>query len=138
MNCYNLKYSRPVSNLTYLSKIIERAVAFDLNKYLFHNYFNEKRYSALKTEISLVQVKICILILIEQAYQVLYIILDLFDVFDRVANNTPFSRLKGTCILSDLVLEVFQLYLEQNAQKVSIWCTSVQVLLLLFSQFKDM
>ena len=88
--------------------------------------------------VTLVQVKIGILILIEQAYQVLYIILDLFDVFDRVANNTLFSRLKGTCILSDLVLELFQLYLEQNAQRVSIWCISVQVLFLLFSQFKDM
>jgi len=41
MDCYILNNYRPVSNLTFLSKVIEKAVAFLLNKYLINNNLNE-------------------------------------------------------------------------------------------------
>ena len=41
MYCYILNNYRPVSNITFLSKVIERAVAFHLNKYLINNNLTE-------------------------------------------------------------------------------------------------
>ena len=44
---YNiLNNYRPVSNLTFVSKVIEKAVAFHLNKYLINNNLNESLQSA--------------------------------------------------------------------------------------------
>ena len=52
---------RPISNLTFLSKVIERAVVFHLNKYLINNNLNESLQSAYKsghsTETALVRLK---------------------------------------------------------------------------------
>ena len=41
MDCNILNNYRPVSNLRFLSKVIEKAVAFHLNKYLINNNLNE-------------------------------------------------------------------------------------------------
>jgi len=41
MDCNILNNYRPVSNLRCLSKVIEKAVAFHLNKYLINNNLNE-------------------------------------------------------------------------------------------------
>ena len=61
MDCNILNNYRPVSNLTFLFKVIERVVAFHLNKYLINNNLNESLHSAYKsgqsTETALVQVK---------------------------------------------------------------------------------
>ena len=61
IDCNVLNNYRPVSNLTVLSKVIERAVAFHLNKYLINNNLDESLKSAYKsghsTETSLVRVK---------------------------------------------------------------------------------
>ena len=39
---------RNVSNLTFLSKVIERTFGFHLNKYLINNNLNESLHSAYK------------------------------------------------------------------------------------------
>jgi len=41
VDCKILNNYRPVSNLTFLSKVTEKAVAFHLNKYLINNNLNE-------------------------------------------------------------------------------------------------
>jgi len=45
MGCNILNNYRPVSNLTFLSKVIERVVAFHLSKYLININLNESLYS---------------------------------------------------------------------------------------------
>ena len=49
MDCNILNNYRPVSNLTFVSKVIEKAVAFHLNKYLINNNLNESLQSAYKS-----------------------------------------------------------------------------------------
>ena len=61
MDCNILNNFRSVSKLIFVSKLIEKAVAFHLNKYLINNNLNESLQSAYKsghsTETALVRVK---------------------------------------------------------------------------------
>jgi len=81
MDCNILNKYRPVSNLTFLSKVIEKAVAFHLNKYLINNNLNESLQSAYKTghstETALVRVKNDIMMSIDQGKPVILVLLDL-------------------------------------------------------------
>ena len=110
MDCNILNNYRPVSNLTFLSKVIEKAVAFYLNKYLINNNLNESLQSAYKsghsTETALVRVK-------NDIKPVILVLLDLSAAFDTVDHNVLFSRLKDMFGLSGRVLEWFISYLEQ-------------------------
>ena len=49
MDCNILNNYRSVSNFTFLSKVIERAVAFHLNKYLINNNLNESLHIEVVT-----------------------------------------------------------------------------------------
>jgi len=93
MDCNILNNYRPVSNLTFLFKVIEKAIAFHLNKYLINNNLNESLQSANKggnnTETALVRVKNDIMMLIDQGKPVI-----LSAAFDTVDHNVLFSRLK--------------------------------------------
>jgi len=117
---------RPVSNLTFLSKVIERAVAFHLNKYLINNNLNKSLQSAYKgchgTETALVRVKHYIMMSIDQDKPVILVLLDLSAAFDIVDHNVPFSRLKDMFGLLGKVLEWFQCYLVYHrVQFLVIW-----------------
>ena len=61
MDCNILNNYIPLINFTFLSKVIEKAVAFHLNEYLINNNLNESLQSAYKsghiTETALVRVK---------------------------------------------------------------------------------
>ena len=61
LDCNILNNYRPVSNLTFSSKVKEKAVAFHLNKYLINDNLNESLQYAYKsghsTETALVRVK---------------------------------------------------------------------------------
>ena len=47
MDCNIINNCKPVSNLAFLSKVIERAVTFHLNKYLINKTLNESLHSCL-------------------------------------------------------------------------------------------
>jgi len=61
LDYYIVNNYRPVSNLLFLYKVIERAVVFHLNKYLINNNLDESQQSTYKsgyiTKTSLVRVK---------------------------------------------------------------------------------
>ena len=124
LDCNILNNYRPVSNLTFLSKVIEKAVAFHLNKYLINNNLNESLQSAYKsghsTETALVRVKNDIMMSIDQGKPVILVLLDLSAAFDTVDHNVLFSRLKDMFGLSGRVLEWFRSYLEQRSQRASV------------------
>jgi hypothetical protein len=73
MDCNILNNYRPASNLTFLSKVIEKA--FHLNKYLINNNLKESLQSAYKsghsTETALVRVKNDIMMSIDQGKPVI-------------------------------------------------------------------
>ena len=70
-DCNVLNNYRPVSNLSYLSKIIERAVAVRLNKYLLDSNLIMSRQSASRTghntETALIRMKNYIMMSIDQS-----------------------------------------------------------------------
>jgi len=102
----------------FLSKVIEKAVAFQLNKDIVNNDLNESLQSLYKsghsTETALVRVKNYIMMSIDQGNPVLLVLLDLSAAFDIVDHNVLFSRLKDMFSLSDKVIESFQSYLTFN------------------------
>ena len=49
MDCNILNNYRPVSSITFLSKVIEKAIAFQLNKYLINDNLNESLQSAYES-----------------------------------------------------------------------------------------
>ena len=61
MDCNIQSHDRSVSNLTFLSKVIKREIAFNLNTYLIINNINESLQSAYKSghsiETALIRVK---------------------------------------------------------------------------------
>jgi len=109
-------------NLTFLSKVIEKAVAFYLNKYLINNNINGSLQSAYisghSTETALVRVKNDIIMSIDQDKPVILVLLDLSAAFDTVDYNVLFSRLKDMFGLSGKILEWFRSYLEQPPESV--------------------
>jgi len=98
LHCNILNNYRPVSTLTFLSEITERAVAFHLNKYVFINNINESLEPAYKSghssEIALVRVKNDIMMSIDQGKPIILVLLDLSAAFDTIDHNLLFFRLK--------------------------------------------
>ena len=88
-----LKNFRPVSNLAYLSKIVDRGVVARLSQHLIRNGLHEVLKSAYKqnhsTETALLKVQIDLLIAIDTYGAVVLIQLDLsaVHVFDTIEHT---------------------------------------------------
>ena len=85
---------RQVSNLSYLSKIVERAVAVQLNKYFLDSNLIESRQYAYRTgystETALIHVKNDIMMSTDQSKAVVLVLLDLSAAFDTVDHYVLF------------------------------------------------
>ena len=96
----NLKNYRPVSNLTFVSKIIEKIVATCLNEYLETYNLLEKYQSAYKkfhgTETAILKVQNDILRKLDNKHAVFLVLLDLSAAFDTIDHNILLSRLNAT------------------------------------------
>ena len=83
-----LKNYRPISNISFLSKIIEKVVATRLNKYLNDHNLHEPLQSAYKpfhsTESALLKVQNYIFTDIEIRKGVILVLLDLSAAFDTI------------------------------------------------------
>lgn len=90
------KNFRPVCDLPFLSKIIERAIAFQLNDYLTVNSLNEVFQSAYKknqsTESALSRVTNDILRAIDDNSSTFLLLLDLSSAFDTVNHSILLNR----------------------------------------------
>jgi hypothetical protein len=91
---------RPVSNLTFLSKAIEKVVAICLTDYLNNNNLHEHLQSAYKLyhscETALVKVQNDIISSIDQQDCVVLLLLDLSSAFDTVDHQILLNRLSST------------------------------------------
>ena len=89
---------RPVSNLTFISKAIEKLVANQLISYINENNLNETFQSAYKqyhsTETALIRVHNDILSAIDNRGTVILLLLDLSAAFDTVDHDILLSRLR--------------------------------------------
>ena len=94
-----IKNYRPVSNLQYISKLIERVVALQLNEHLMKNDILEPMQSAYKTghstETALLKVQNDILMAIDKQKLTALLLLDLSAAFDTVSHTILLNRLQN-------------------------------------------
>ena len=123
-----LKNYRPVSNLTYVSKLIERAVNNQLVSYLTQNGLDEKLQSAYKkynsTETALMKIHNDIIGDLDNQKVVLLVMLDLSAAFDTVDHHKLTTVLESIGIKGSALMWI-KSYLSDRKQAVRIGnCTS--------------
>ncbi len=115
---------RPISNLPFLSKILEKIVLTQLQSHLMSNNILEKFQSGFKsqhsTETALLNVVNYLLLETDRGYAVALVLLDLSSAFDMVDHNILISRLESCVGLEGKVLKWFQSFLTNRSFSVSI------------------
>ncbi|XP_068704548.1 uncharacterized protein [Montipora foliosa] len=115
---------RPVSNLQFLSKLIEKAVAYQLNCYLaehdLHDLFQSAYKAMHSTETALVRIHNDILQSVDAGNCVILIFLDMSAAFDTVVHDVLLDRLANRFGVRDVVLSWFSSYLTNRKQFVGI------------------
>ena len=118
------KNFRPVSNLTFLSKLIERVLALRLHDHMkINNRYEEFQSSYRKfhsTETALTSVHDGILRHIDEKQCVILLLLDLSAAFDTIDHNILLSRLQAHLGVCDVALQGFRSYLSERKQSVLI------------------
>jgi hypothetical protein len=124
LNTQELKNYRPVSNIIYLSKIVERHAVNNISKYLTVNNLGEPLQSAYKpahsTETALLKVKNDIMEYLSQRKGVFLALLDLSAAFDTVNHHIMLSRLSNEFGIQGTVLNWISSYLSERTTSVCI------------------
>ena len=119
-----LKNFRPVSNLAYLSKLIEMVVDSQVTKHMDDNNLHEIFQSAYKplhsTETAMLRVKNDILCALDEGNAVLLVCLDLSAAFDTVDHAILLERLEKCIGITGSCLAWFKSYLSNRSQRVLI------------------
>ena len=117
------KNFRPISNLGFLSKVVEKYVAKQLIDYLDANGLNVSYQSAYRKldsiETAFIRVHNVIAIVSDQKRSVILLILDLSAAFDSVDHCILLSRLSRRFGVGGTALAWFQSYLDDRTQFVN-------------------
>lgn len=115
---------RPISNLPFLAKVLEKVVLKQLQTYITINSISEPFQSGFKschsTETVLVKVLNDIFVSLDNGSNVILILLDLSAAFDMVDHETLINRLEHWVGLKDNVLKWFKSYLTDRFFSVNI------------------
>ena len=118
------KNYRPVSNLAFISKLIEKAVALQLIEHLKFNNLYDKFQSAYRTfhstETALLRVKNDVLNAMDNRNVMLLLLLDLSAAFDTIDHSILLNRLSKRCGINGTCLKWFTSYLSDRHQMVKI------------------
>ena len=113
---------RPVSNLPFLSKILEKVVLCQLKDHLNQNNIIETYQSAYRerhsTETALTRVRNDLLCEADKGNVSILALLDLSAAFDTIDHSILVKRLATTFGLSGVVLDWFKSYLLDRSQSV--------------------
>ena len=124
----NLKNYRPVSNLPYLGKVIEKVAVNQLTNHLTENNLHESLQSAYQanhsTETALVKVSNDILLALDKGQCVYLVLLDLSAAFDTIDHSVFLSRLEKDNAVTNDALEWMRSYLTERKQCVKINSTT--------------
>ena len=116
----NLNNFRPISNLPFLSKTLERAVASQLSSHLENNKLYEPFQSGFRkkhsTETALLKVTNDILLSADSGSLSILILLDLSAAFDTINHSILISRLQSIIGITDTALSWFKSYLSDRHQ----------------------
>ena len=131
-----LKHFRPVSNLSFLSKILEKVILKRLLQHLETNDLNEIYQSAYKqfhsTETALIKVFNDLACALDQREIVLQSLLDLSAALDTIDHEIMLNRLEFSFGIKGTALAWFKSYLELRKQSVQIGLASSDPALLKF------
>ena len=115
---------RPVSNLKFLSKLVEKSVFVQLNNYLTVNGLHERFQSAYKahhsTETALLTIINDILLSLVRGDNVFLLLSDLSVAFDMANHSLLLSCLENSFGITGIVLQWFHSYLSGRSQFVEI------------------
>ena len=119
-----LKNYRPVSNLSFLSKLIEKIVAGQFIDHMIRNKLLDPLQSAYKkhhsTETALLKVQNDILIDLDQKNVTILVLLDLSAAFDTIDHDILLSRLNKSYGIEGTALNWFRSFLTNRSQSVII------------------
>ena len=119
-----MKNYRPVSNLAFLSKVIEKAVAAQLIDHLIRNKLMDTYQSAYRkfhsTETALLKVQNDILMGMDKGKVAMLLLLDMSAAFDTIDHEILLNRLSDRCGIKGTVLKWFRSYLSNRTQIVQI------------------
>ena len=132
----DLKNYRPVSNLSYISKLLERVVVRRLNSHMNSNNLHEPLQSAYKaghsTETTLLKVHNDILTNMDNQSGTVLVLLDLSAAFDTIDHSVLFERLENIIGVTGIALNWFKSYLDERSQQIQIGDVISLVSVLLF------
>jgi hypothetical protein len=124
LNRNELRNYRPVSNIRYLGKLIEKAVSSQLVEYIESNNLAEPLQSAYRsghgTETALVSVQNNILQALDQQKAVFLVLLDLSAAFDTLDFDIMLQRFRDRYGITELALDWFNSYFKHRRCHVSI------------------
>lgn len=119
-----LKNYRPVSNLSFVSKVVEKVVASRLSTHLSNNNLLECMQSAYKSnhsvETALLRVHNDIMQAVDDKKVVLLILLDLSAAFDTIDHHVLLTRLHDIFGVGGVCLKWFASYLRDRYQSVNV------------------
>lgn len=131
-----LKHFRPISNLTFIGKLIERVVLKRLNNHLSRNNLSCNEQSAYKkdhsTETLLVRVWNDLLVAADQQTCTIMMMLDLSAAFDTVDHQLLLRILKYEIGLRGTALAWFKSFLTGRSQRVRIGSTTSDEIIIKF------
>ena len=120
----DLKSYRPISNLPFLSKVLERVIASRLTSHMRYHQLHEPLQSAYKashsTETALLKVKNDIITALDGNQGVLMVLLDLSAAFDTVSHHKLLEVLEKRIGLCSTALDWFKSYLSGRTQSVRV------------------
>ena len=118
------KNFRPVSNLSFVSKLIERTVFNQIHGHLVCNNLYPAAQSAYRrnhsTETALLKVMNDILLNMNKQHVTILVLLDLSAAFDTVDHSILLNRLSSKLGLNGTALAWFRSYLSGRSQRVSV------------------
>uniref|UniRef100_UPI003AAD8E98 uncharacterized protein n=1 Tax=Centroberyx gerrardi TaxID=166262 RepID=UPI003AAD8E98 len=115
---------RPISNLPFLSKILERVVAAQIKSHLDSNNLYEPFQSGFRskhsTETALLKITNDILLSADSGFLTILILLDLSAAFDTINHSILLSRLQHSLGITGTALSWLTSYLSDRHQYISI------------------
>ena len=115
---------RPISNLPFLSKLMERIVIKKMSEYCENNSLEEPFQSAyrrgLSTETALLKIMNDLLLNMDNQQVSLLVLLDMSAAFDTIPHDLFLDRLKHTYGISGTALQWFDSYFKDRYQRIVI------------------
>ena len=124
LDFHNFSNFRPVYNLPFISKVLEKAVMYQLDDYLQEFGLYAKFQSAYRkfhsTETALLRVYNDILLSLDKRKEVVLVLLDLSAAFETIDHSVLISRMSNRFGVTGVVLDWLKSYLNDRHQFVSV------------------